>query len=108
MTSQIEPRPDAHLTPESRRVHRRVSVNLRVAVVLGKDTAYLGHTQNMSESGLLINDYNGPELQRGRLVGVNLRGVVGDNADDDSHQYLMRVVRHSGNELALRFASEAD
>ena len=92
----------------SRRAHKRVGVKLRVAVVLGRDTAYLAHTHNMSESGVLINDFSGPQLCKGRLVGLNLRGVVGDNADDESQQYLMRVVRHDSGELALRFVSDTE
>ena len=92
----------------SRRAHRRVAVQLRVAVVLGRDTAYLATTENMSEGGMLIRDYNGPHLKSGRLVGLNVRGVVSDTAEEDSQQYLMRVVRHAENFLALRFVDEEE
>ena len=107
MAAPAEPKIDNDASQLSRRLHKRVGVRLRVAVVLGRDTAYLAHTYNMSETGLLIADYSGPVLKKGRLVGVNLRGVIADGAEDDAQQYLMRVVRHSGTELALRFTDEA-
>lgn len=83
---------------------RRVPVRLRVAVVLDRETACLAHTVDMSEGGMLVEDYHGPELARGRLVGVNLRGVLDDHGDADNEPYLMRVVRQHGERVALRFA----
>lgn len=91
---------------ESRRF-RRVEVGLRVALQLARDTACLARTANISEGGMLLVDYHGPQLAAGRLVGVNLRGVLSDGGEDDSDHYLMRVVRHHGERVALRF-SEGD
>jgi PilZ domain len=106
MAAQEEPEMPESTTPSSGRLSRRVGVKLRAAVVLvGRDTAYLGYTQDVSESGLLIRDYNGPKLAKGSLVCVNLRGVIDDNVNEESQQYQMRVVRHRGTELALKFDS---
>ena len=86
------------------RYARRVEVGLKVAIVLGKDTAHMARTLNFSETGILVTDYTGPHLAENRLVGVNIRGLISDEgAGDDPNQYLMRVVRQTDNELALRF-----
>lgn len=103
--------PAAPVSPPLRGEHdarrfRRVGVRLRVAVMIDRDTACLARTEDLSEGGLSLSDYHGPSLARGRLVGVNLRGVVSDAGDADGEQYLMRVVRHEGERLALRFAEE--
>ena len=103
MTASVDPENNGLPAAGSRRRCRRVGVKLRVAIVLGRDTEYLAHTSNMSESGLLVEDYSGPPLKPGRLVGVNLRGVVSDGVEEDSQQYLMRVVRQNGSHLALKF-----
>ena len=87
------------------RTHRRVDVRLRVAVFLDKETACLAWTTNLGEGGMLLDDYHGPQLQRGRLVGISMRGVVSDTQEGEDH-YLMRVVRHAGQVLALRFDEE--
>lgn len=107
---QPAPLPDAQapggdILPDPRRF-QRVSVRLRVAVVLGRHTAYLAHTSDMSEGGMQITGYQGPALSRGRLIGVNLRGVVSDSSQDEGEQYLVRVVRHEGDVLAVRFVEE--
>jgi hypothetical protein len=93
----------AEVIQDARRF-RRVVLELRAAVVLDRETACLARTIDLSEGGILLEDYHGPSLSRGRLVGVNLRGVLSDQADGDSEQYLMRVVCHRGEQLALRFA----
>jgi hypothetical protein len=86
---------------------RRVTVRLRVAVVLDRETACLAHTLNVCEGGMLLSDYHGPNLSCGRLVGVSLRGVLSDSEDPDAEHYLMRVVRHFGDSVALRFAADS-
>lgn len=91
--------------PDPRRF-RRVGVRLRVAVVLGRHTAYLAHTSDVSEGGLQISGYQGPPLAAGRLIGVNMRGVVSDSPGEDGEQYLVRVVRHEGAVLAVRFVED--
>jgi hypothetical protein len=97
--------PDEGALPDPRRF-RRVPVKLRVAVVLGRHTAYLAHSTDISEGGLQITGYQGPALARDRLIGVNMRGVVSDSTADDGEQYLVRVVRHEGESLAVRFVEE--
>ena len=88
------------------RQFRRVIVRLRVAVVLDRETACIAHTLNVSEGGMLLGDYHGPQLSCARLVGISLRGVLSDSEDPDAEHYLMRVVRHAGDVVALRFASD--
>lgn len=88
---------------ESRRF-RRVAVRLRVAMVIDRETACIAHTVDLSEGGMLIEDYHGPALARGRIVGVNLRGVLDDQGSTDTEPYLMRVVRQREGRVALRFA----
>jgi hypothetical protein len=86
------------------RIAKRVAVKMPVAIVLGKDMIFTALTANFSETGILINDYSGPELQANRLVGVGIRGVITDSRDkDDSEHFLMRVSRQDGNRVALRF-----
>lgn len=97
--------PEDEVLPDPRQF-RRVPVRLRVAVVLGRHTAYLAHSSDISEGGLQITGYQGPALARGRLIGVNLRGVVSDSNSDEGEQYLVRVVRHEGEVLAVRFVEE--
>jgi hypothetical protein len=55
------------------RIAKRVAVKMPVAIVLGKDMIFTALTANFSETGILINDYSGPELQANRLVGVGIR-----------------------------------
>ena len=88
--------------PDPRRF-RRVGVKLRVAVVLGRHTAYLARSCDISEGGMQIEGYQGPKLATGRLIGVNMRGVISDTPGEDGEQYLVRVVRHEGESLAVRF-----
>ena len=88
------------------RSHRRVEARLRVAVILDRETACIAHTVNLSEGGMLLAEYHGPQLQRGRLVGLSMRGIVTDREESDSDHYFMRVVRQRGDSVALRFATE--
>ena len=97
---------DPERNAENMRSHRRVEARLRVAVILDRETACIAHTVNMSEGGMLLSDYHGPHLQRGRLVGLSMRGVVSDKEDAESDHYLMRVVRQHGEVVALRFADD--
>jgi hypothetical protein len=105
MTAEDSFRDDAETIADLRN-HRRVDVRLRVAIVLDRETACLARTLNLCEGGMLVAEYHGPRLQRGRLVGVNLRGVLSDGDAGEAEHYLMRVVRHAGDRLALRFATE--
>lgn len=89
--------------PHDGRRHRRVDVRLPAAVVVNRANAYIARTANISESGVLLSDYRGPELARGRLVGLSLAGVLSDAGDGEQH-YMARIVRYCGDTLALRFA----
>lgn len=96
-----------HTVADNLRGHRRVDARLKVALLLDRETACIARTLNLSEGGMLLGDYHGPQLARGRLIGVNLRGVVSDSEEPDADHFLMRVVRHRGEIVALRFAEEA-
>ena len=88
------------------RRHRRVDVRLGVTVVLDRNSMYEARTCNVSEGGMLLGGYRGPELPPGRLIGLNMGGVICDADNDNAERYLMRVVRQTGETLALRFAGE--
>ena len=88
------------------RRHRRVNVRLSVTVVPDRHAAFEACSSNISEGGMLLRDYSGPELAPGRLVGLNIGGVISDAGDDAAERYLMRVVRQEGDRLALRFAAQ--
>lgn len=88
------------------RHHRRVDVRLAVTVVLDRNSMYEARTCNVSESGMLLGGYRGPQLPPGRLIGLNMGGVICDADNDNAERYLMRVVRQAGETLALRFAGE--
>lgn len=92
-----------HHAVELRR-RKRVPVGLRASVVLDRENVFDARTVDISESGVLIHGYGGPALREGRLIGVTLRGLLSDAsrvAGDDL--YVMRVVRHDGERLALDF-----
>jgi hypothetical protein len=88
------------------RRHRRVDVRLGVTVVLDRNSMYEARTCNVSEGGMLLGEYRGPQLPPGRLIGLNMGGVISDADNDNAERYLMRVVRQAGETLALRFAGE--
>lgn len=92
--------------PENMRSFPRVNVGLRAGVLLDGDTACFARTVNISEGGMLLEDYCGPPLARGRLIGVSVRGLISDENDGDVEKLLLRVVRHRGQRIALRFAEE--
>lgn len=104
--SQPARKEEAFEETTERRDKRRVPVNLRVAVVLGRDTAYMARSVDVSEGGIRLEDYTGPPLRKDRLVMLSIRGVISDATEDEVPHYLVRVVRHKGSELALRFVSE--
>ena len=98
--------PEAASAEYELRIHKRVDIGLRVAIVLDRETAYMARSDNVSEGGLMVREYRGPKLVSGRLVGVNIRGVISDGGDEEPHQYIMRVIRHSGERIALRFTED--
>ena len=90
------------------RAHRRVDVKLQVVMQLDRTTWCITTTRNISEGGVLLRGSQGPALHHGRLVGIDLRGVLSNEGDTDSQRYLMRVVRHQGDIVALSFAANGD
>ena len=90
------------------RLRRRVDVKLQVVVRLDRVTACVTSTRNISEGGMLLRGFEGPPLYRGRLVGIDLHGVLSDEADADTQRCLMRVARHEGDIVALRFAGTGE
>ncbi|MBP9032846.1 MAG: PilZ domain-containing protein [Pseudomonadales bacterium] len=106
MTSEEDPANEARGL--DLRHHRRVDVRLAVTVVLDRNSMYEARTCNVSEGGMLLGGYRGPQLPPGRLIGLNMGGVICDASDgnDNAERYLMRVVRQAGETLALRFAGE--
>lgn len=93
----------AEAVKEARRFGR-VEVRLLVAVVLDRASAYVARTENVSEGGILLSNYHGPELGPGRLVALHITGILSDADDTGDEHYLMRIVRHCGDTLALRFS----
>ena len=66
------------------RAHRRVDVKLQVVMQLDRTTSCITTTRNISE------------------------GVLSNEGDTESQRYLMRVVRHQGDIVALSFAANGD
>ncbi len=79
---------------------RAERVPVRLQVVIGD---YVAKSVNISETGVLINNYEGPELSEGDTVRVLIEGII---SDDDSGYELayMYVVRIQGTQLALSFS----
>ena len=82
---------------------RAERVPVRLQVVVGD---YVAKSANISESGVLINNYDGPELSEGDTVRVLIEGII---SDDDSGYELayMYVVRIHATQLALSFSESA-
>lgn len=79
----------------------RVPVKLRVAIN-AKHCAYLADSVDISESGVMIENYIGPALRQGSKVTVLIQGV---NSDRHSNENFcrMRVSRILGSRIALSF-----
>ena len=100
-------KPEQEQQSKEHRTHRRVKVGLSATVVLSREEVYLAHTIDVSEGGIKLEHYFGPQLKEGRLVGVNVHGIVtGSESDDGNENFLMRVVRCDGDQLALHFVNE--
>ena len=98
----VERDPMAEAVREAR-CHGRVEVRLPVALVLDSAATYVARTENVSESGMLLSNYKGPELSPGRLVALHITGILSDGVDTGDETYLMRIVRHCGDTVAMRF-----
>lgn len=98
---------DGESKVKEHRNFRRVKVGLSATVVLSREEVYLAHTIDVSEGGIKLEHYFGPPLKEGRLVGVNVHGIVtASESDDENENFLMRVVRSDGDELALHFVAD--
>lgn len=86
---------------DSGRSASRVRVKLRVAVAM-RQCAFLAETVDISETGILIDNYDGPPLDFGCRVGIMIRGIISDEQADEF--WLMRVARCAGARLALSFS----
>jgi PilZ domain len=108
MNQNQSPTSSSAANPLEMRQHRRVEVRLAVTVVLDRHAKFEAFTCNVSEGGMLLSEYRGPQLPVGRLVGLNMGGVISDTRTGEAERYLMHVVRHEGEQLALRFAAGID
>ena len=75
--------------PGKRRAER-VPVKLRVAID-SKDAAYLTESVDISETGVLVENYDGPKLRKGKKVRVIIQGVVADEDTQKAVRALHRV-----------------
>lgn len=103
-TGELPP-PVAGTPMIGQRKHSRVSVRLAATVDINRGASYSAHTLDMSEGGTLISGFKGPRLPIGQMVGVSINGLVSDEGADAGRgsRFLMRVVRHEADRVALRF-----
>lgn len=89
------------------RSYRRVNVGLSATVVLSREEVYMAQTVDLSEGGIKLEQYFGPPLKEGRLIGVNVDGIVTGSDDGNGEEsFLMRVVRCVEDQLALHFVED--
>jgi len=62
---------------DDRRRARRVPIKLRMSIAL-KGHANMAESVDISESGVLVENYGGPELRRGKEVHATIKGVISD------------------------------
>ena len=80
----------------------RVPVRLQVAIAQ-KDCAYLAQSVDISENGILIENYSGPEVSEGDKLFAFIKGIIADEDAGDGLCSLF-VARAWGTRLALSFA----
>lgn len=100
-------RGELHSKPKSflgRRNNGRVPVKLRVAIAT-KNCSYLAESADISETGMLVQNYYGPRLSKGKKVFAIVRGVISD-ADDDGGISTWYVARVDSRTMALTFSPE--
>lgn len=97
--------PSAGVSSAGQRKHARVGVRLAATVDINRGASYSAHTLDISEGGTLIAGFKGPTLPIGQMVGVAITGLVSDDLSEGgrSSRFLMRVVRHESDRVALRF-----
>ena len=84
-------------------VRRGGRVPARLQVAIGTENhAYLTKSVDISETGILIDNYNGTELSVGMRVRVLIKGVIADD-DTDEQFTTMYVARLNDDQLALTF-----
>jgi len=102
--SETRPTPDRRKRMRSspdRRVASRVCARLEVAIGT-RGHACITKSVNISESGILVEGYQGQELEVGEKVRVLIRGVVSDKDRRDEFM-TMYVARAEDGHLALTF-----
>lgn len=87
------------------RNHARVNVRLAATIDINRSVTYSAHTLDISEGGTLVAGFKGPQLPIGQMVGVAINGLLSDETvqGERSSRFLMRVVRHESDRVALRF-----
>lgn len=85
----------------------RVRVSLPAEIIIDQNLAIESSTLDISEGGLLLSGYHGPEILPGTRVGVVVKGIISDASAEEGDQFAMEVVRSEGDRLALRFVSGA-
>ena len=88
-------------SPLGLRKAERVPVRLQVAIAQ-KDCAYLAESVDISENGILVENYRGPDVYEGEKLFAFIKGIIADNdAGDDLCS--LYVARAGGSRLALTF-----
>lgn len=87
------------------RTYSRVNVKLSATIDINRSVTYSAHTLDISEGGTLVAGFKGPQLPIGQMVGVAINGLLSDETvqGERSSRFLMRVVRHESDRVALRF-----
>ena len=80
-------------------------MSLPAEIIIDQNLAIESYTLDISEGGLLLSGYHGPEIQAGTRVSVVVKGIISDEITSDGDQLVMEVVRSEGDRLALRFVS---
>ena len=83
---------------------RRVPVKLQVAIGT-RDHAYITESVDISEFGIRINNYEGPEMSAGRRVRVLIKGIISDDYKQEQFT-TMYIARTFGRQVALTFRQE--
>ena len=79
---------------------------VRLSLSIGtRDHAYLAESVDISETGILIDHYTGPELGVGMRVRALIRGIISD-ADSNEQLTTMYVARCMGRQVAFTFFRE--
>lgn len=89
-------------SPEKRAM--RLPVKLEIAIGM-KNHACITQSVNVSNTGVLVDNYEGPRLKTGDKVSVLIKGVLPNNNDREQLNK-MYVAWAVGSQVALTFDSE--